>query len=166
MPFFPPKRGVEFNLNPPKRGVEFNLMNQHPSFIHHRRRRRRRRRRQKQTTHRFSTILRTINKYISISKTMSSQSRELLHLYRQLLRSCATYPSKNRWRIYRSIQDEFRENKSLNPDDSRTQQQIQVAFKGLSQLQMYDPIRLSRGNPENPNWEVTLEQNPMPKPPE
>jgi hypothetical protein len=25
MPFFPPKRGVEFNLNPPKRGVEFNL---------------------------------------------------------------------------------------------------------------------------------------------
>ncbi len=23
--FFPPKRGVEFNLNPPKRGVEFNL---------------------------------------------------------------------------------------------------------------------------------------------
>ncbi|KAL3769157.1 hypothetical protein ACHAWU_001225 [Discostella pseudostelligera] len=52
----------------------------------------------------------------------------------------------------------------MNPDDAKTQQQIQVAFKGLSQLRMYDPIQLSRGNPENPNWEVTLEQNPMPKP--
>ena len=104
--------------------------------------------------------------HFQLLPTMSSQSRELLHLYRQLLRSCATYPSKNRWRIYRSIQDEFREKISMNPADSRTQQQIQVAFKGLSQLQMYDPIRLSRGNPENPNWEVTLEQNPMPKPPE
>ena len=94
----------------------------------------------------------------------SSQSKELLHLYRRLLRACATYPSKNRWGIYRAIQEEFRDNKTLHPDDPRTQKQIQVAYKGLGQLQLYDTMSLSKGNPESPNWEVTLEQNPMPKP--
>jgi hypothetical protein len=92
-----------------------------------------------------------------------SQSRELLHLYRRLLRSCATYPSKNRWGIYKAIQEEFRDNVNLNPDDPKTQMQISVAYKGLSQLRMYDNTVLSKGNPDSPNWEVTLEQNPMPK---
>ena len=93
-----------------------------------------------------------------------SQSRELLHLYRKLLRSCATYPSKNRSGIYKAIQEEFRENVDLHPDDPKTQKQISVAYKGLSQLRMYDSVVLSKGNPDSPNWEVTLEQNPMPKP--
>ena len=93
-----------------------------------------------------------------------SQSRELLHLYRRLLRSCATYPSKNRWGIYKAIQEEFRDNINLNPEDPKTQKQISIAYKGLSQLRMYDAMNLSKGNPDNPNWEVTLEQNPMPKP--
>mmetsp|Transcript_32603 Transcript_32603/g.55586 ORF Transcript_32603/g.55586 Transcript_32603/m.55586 type:complete len:96 (-) Transcript_32603:322-609(-) len=95
---------------------------------------------------------------------MASQSTELLHLYRRLLRSCATYPSKNRWGIYEAIREEFRDNRAMNPDDSKTQKQIQVAYKGLGQLRMYDTAQLSKGNPESPNWEVTLEQNPMPKP--
>eukprot|EP00984_Skeletonema_dohrnii_P017258 scaffold7812_cov109-Skeletonema_dohrnii-CCMP3373.AAC.6 len=100
---------------------------------------------------------------------MASQSTELLHLYRRLLRSCATYPSKNRWGIYEAIREEFRDNRAMNPDDPKTQKQIQVAYKGLGQLRMYDTVQLvstdrSKGNPESPNWEVTLEQNPMPKP--
>mmetsp|Transcript_20269 Transcript_20269/g.44078 ORF Transcript_20269/g.44078 Transcript_20269/m.44078 type:complete len:97 (-) Transcript_20269:210-500(-) len=96
---------------------------------------------------------------------MLSQSRDLLHLYRRLLRSAATYPSKNRAGIYKAIQEEFRDNITMDPDDAKTQKQIQVAYKGLGQLQMYDAMVLSKGNPESPNWEVTLEQNPMPKPP-
>lgn len=52
----------------------------------------------------------------------------------------------------------------MDPEDSKTKQQIHVAYKGLGQLQMYDAMSLSKGNPNNPNWEVTLEQNPMPKP--
>ena len=95
---------------------------------------------------------------------MSSQSKELVYLYRRLLRSCATYPSKNRWGIYQAIREEFRDNKTMDPNDPKTQQQIQVAYKGLGQLRMYDELVLSKGDPENPNWEVTLEQNPMPKP--
>ena len=39
---------------------------------------------------------------------------------------------------------------------------MQVAYKGLEQLRMYDNHSL---NPNSPNWDVTLEQNPMPKPP-
>mmetsp|Transcript_20464 Transcript_20464/g.38749 ORF Transcript_20464/g.38749 Transcript_20464/m.38749 type:complete len:98 (-) Transcript_20464:209-502(-) len=89
---------------------------------------------------------------------------ELLSLYRQLLRSAATYPSKNRQGIYRAIQEEWRDDITLSPDDPKTKQKIHVAYKGLEQLRMYDAIKLSKGNPENPNWEVTLEQNPMPKP--
>mmetsp|Transcript_30512 Transcript_30512/g.72590 ORF Transcript_30512/g.72590 Transcript_30512/m.72590 type:complete len:101 (-) Transcript_30512:675-977(-) len=99
-----------------------------------------------------------------MSSAIAQQSRELLHLYRRLLRSCAVYPSKNRWKIYESIREEFRDNAGMDPEDSKTKQQIHVAYKGLGQLQMYDAMSLSKGNPNNPNWEVTLEQNPMPKP--
>ena len=73
---------------------------------------------------------------------MASQSTELLHLYRRLLRSCATYPSKNRWGIYEAIREEFRDNRTMNPDDPKTQKQIQVAYKGLGQLRMYDTVQL------------------------
>lgn len=95
---------------------------------------------------------------------ITTQSRDLLHLYRRLLRSCATYPSKNRWGIYKAIQEEFRDNINLDPNDEKTKTNIGLAYKGLGQLQQYDAMRLSKGNPESPNWEVTLEQNPMPKP--
>lgn len=91
-------------------------------------------------------------------------TKELLHLYKKLLRSCATYPSKNRGGIYDAIRQEFRENAQLNPEDPVTQKKISVAIKGLSQLQMYDKRVLSGGNEQNPNWQVQLEQNPMPKP--
>ena len=34
--------------------------------------------------------------------------KEILQLYKKLLRSSATYPSKNRWGIYQAIREEFR----------------------------------------------------------
>lgn len=68
--------------------------------------------------------------------------------------------------IYEAIREEFRDNITMDPDDPKTQKNIDVAFKGLGQLGMYDSMKLSKGNPDSPNWEVTLEQNPMPKPPE
>mmetsp|Transcript_10792 Transcript_10792/g.13656 ORF Transcript_10792/g.13656 Transcript_10792/m.13656 type:complete len:101 (+) Transcript_10792:119-421(+) len=96
---------------------------------------------------------------------MASQEggKVLLHLYKRLLRSSASYPSKNRWGIYESIREEFRENIHLDPNEDVTKKKIAVAYKGLSQLRMYEQHSL--GGKENPNWSVTLEQNPMPKPP-
>ena len=93
-------------------------------------------------------------------------SRALLTLYKQLLRSCASYPSKNRWGIYEAIREEFRENIDLNPTHPDTRNKIGIAQKGLQQLRMYDEAVLGGGQSENPNWSVTLEQNPMHQPPE
>jgi hypothetical protein len=39
---------------------------------------------------------------------LQQSKKELLNLYKKLLRSCATYPSKNRWGIYEAIREEFR----------------------------------------------------------
>eukprot|EP00979_Chaetoceros_neogracilis_P006383 scaffold1296_cov230-Chaetoceros_neogracile.AAC.2 len=89
--------------------------------------------------------------------------KDLLNLYKKLLRSCATYPSKNRWGIYEAIRTEFRDNKNVD-QCAETDKKISVAVKGLTQLQMYDKNTLSGGNEQNPNWQVQLEQNPMPKP--
>jgi len=56
----------------------------------------------------------------------------------------------------------LQENVHLDPNDSETKKKIQVAYKGLQQLGMYSQHSL--GGMQNPNWSVTLEQNPMPKP--
>jgi len=88
-----------------------------------------------------------------------------LHLYRRILRSAATYPSKNRWGIYEAIREEFRENTGLDPECPETRKKVKVAYKGLEQLNMYQQTNLGGGSASNPNWSVTLEQNPMPKPP-
>lgn len=103
---------------------------------------------------------------------MSSLSRkELLVLYKQLLRSAEKFPSKNRTSIYKAIREDWRD--YVNCDDSqKIQHQVAVAYKGLSQLRQYDErsmvIASADGDASNiessPNWTVTLEQNPIPKP--
>lgn len=88
----------------------------------------------------------------------------LLHLYKQLLRSAATFPSKNRTAIYESIRDDWRDNKSLEAGSSKLDKQVAIAYKGLQQLRQFDEQLMTGGQKQSPNWTVTLEQNPMPKP--
>ena len=88
----------------------------------------------------------------------------LLWLYRRLLRSAATYPSKNRIRIYESIREEFRENVGLDPSEKSTQKKVELAYQGLAQLRQFDEQQMTGGNKYDTNWNVTLEQNPMPAP--
>lgn len=83
--------------------------------------------------------------------------KDLLYLYRRLLRSCETYPSKNRSRIYQSIREDFRENKNLAQGSEERRKQVHVAYKGLEQLHQFDGRSM-------PNFTVQLEQNPFPKP--
>ena len=95
---------------------------------------------------------------------MNSPTRfELLMLYRKLLRSAATYPSKKRTSIYQSIREEWRDDAKLTNED-KIRQRITVAYKGLSQLRQFDEVNMTNGNLGSSNWSVTLEQNPMPKP--
>jgi len=88
----------------------------------------------------------------------------LLQLYKRLLRSAETYPSKNRLGIYQSIREEWRINKSLQPDNPKLDKELAIAYKGLQQLRQFDEYTMTGGNIGSPNWTVTLEQNPMPKP--
>ena len=56
-----------------------------------------------------------------------------------------------------SIREDFREIIDMDPDSPEGIKQIHIAYKGLGQLQQFN----SRNNP---NFSVTLEQNPFPKP--
>lgn len=87
-----------------------------------------------------------------------NKSKDLVYLYKRLLRSCETYPSKNRTKIYQSIRDDFRENANLDVNSEKCKKQIHIAYKGLGQLQQYS------GYNSSSNFAVTLEQNPFPKP--
>jgi Complex 1 protein (LYR family) len=102
---------------------------------------------------------------------MDSSRRGLIQLYKKLLRSCETYPSSNRIRIYNAIREEWKEHRETI-DPQRIQKQMEIAYKGLSQLQQFNVETMTRqgggggggGDIHSANWEVHLEQNPMPKP--
>lgn len=93
--------------------------------------------------------------------------KELLQLYKQLLRSAETFPSKNRLKIYQAIREEWKEYIACT-DETKLQRQISVAYKGLDQLRQYDVETMAAASGSksihSPNWTVNLEQNPMPKP--
>lgn len=91
---------------------------------------------------------------------------DLLMLYRRLLRAAATFPSKKRASIYQAIRVEWRDDAKLNPaeQNDKIQERITVAYKGLSQLRQFDLATMTGGKLNSPEWSVTLEQNPMPKP--
>ena len=93
---------------------------------------------------------------------MDTSRKALLQVYRQLLRSAETYPSSNRQGIYDAIRKEWRENASMSSDAAQVK--VSLAYKGLSQLQQFDVQTMTGGNTNSHNWEVQLEQNPMPKP--
>ena len=88
----------------------------------------------------------------------------MLWLYRRLLRSAATYPSKNRTRIFESIRKEFRENLGLDPSDKATEKKVELAYQGLAQLSQFDEQHMSGGKKHDTNWNVALDHNPMPAP--
>lgn len=86
------------------------------------------------------------------------ESRQILHLYRRILQSAKRFPSKNRDRVYNSIRFEFHNNRTL-VDKKKIDIALGIAVKGLSQLNMYSNL------PQKSNhWEITLDQNPFPKP--
>jgi Complex 1 protein (LYR family) len=93
----------------------------------------------------------------------NSGGRNLLWLYRRLLRSAANYPSKNQIGIFQSIREDFRENASLDPSDPKAKRQIEVAYNGLNQLRQYDKSNLAKTK-NSATWSVLLNQNPMPAP--
>ena len=59
---------------------------------------------------------------------MSGKPQNLRHVYKQLLRLAAQYPSRNRDKIYKGIQEEFRINADLVPDSPVSPFEMAVKF--------------------------------------
>jgi len=91
---------------------------------------------------------------------MSNQATRLqvLVLYKQILRACKTFPSKNKLRLFKEIKDDFRKNRNMT-NETEVGIAIEKATKGLSQLNVYSTLNNKAGN-----WSVQLESNPMPRP--
>jgi hypothetical protein len=83
---------------------------------------------------------------------------EILILYRQILKRAKIFPSKNRYRIFNEIRAEFRRNRSIE-DPKKLETAISLAKKGLGQLSMYTDLPSTQKD-----WQVNLEEEPMPKP--
>jgi hypothetical protein len=83
--------------------------------------------------------------------------REILNLYKDILRSAIRFPSIKRNNIIKEIKLGFRENKHLILT-SEIEVAINVAVKGLSQLDMYSTL-----NKISPAWVVNLDREPMPR---
>jgi len=75
-----------------------------------------------------------------------------------------SYPSKKRDGIYQAIREEWRAHRQVT-ETALLDQHISVAYKGLEQLRQYDVQTMTGGRGvDSPNWSVSLEKNPMPKP--
>ena len=83
---------------------------------------------------------------------------QILSLYRRILFAAARFPSKNRANVYAEIRDEFRRNATLAEPEAG--EAVALARQSLRQLEAYTTMTRSSGN-----WEITMEKNPMPKPP-
>ena len=83
--------------------------------------------------------------------------RDILRLYKDVLRACKTFPSSNRQRLYKEIQFDFRKNVNVT-DEAKIAAAVALGQKGLAQLRMYD---FPKGQS---NISVKLEEEPMPRP--
>jgi len=86
--------------------------------------------------------------------TISKSS--ILTIYKKILTLCKIFPSKNRDRLYKEIQNEFKQNKLLT-DKTKIDIEIGRARKGIDHLSAYCGLKNQKGG-----WSVTLEENPMP----
>jgi len=80
-----------------------------------------------------------------------SHQREVLGLYRQLLRLGRVYPSKNRDAVLLEIKAEFKEGKSLSSQEE-IERRLASAKQGISQMKVY--CNLSRNDSA---WSVSLD---------
>ena len=83
--------------------------------------------------------------------------RDIIILYRDIIKHAKVFPSKNRLRILKEIKAEFRANKTL-VDSAKISIELAKATKGLEQLSMYTNLRTQKGA-----WVIDLEKEPMPK---
>jgi hypothetical protein len=82
----------------------------------------------------------------------------VLHMYRQILRLAAAYPSIKRNSVREEIRFEFRQNRNEG-DEAKLKLAKEKAIFGITHLRKYV------FDANSPDWVVNLEQEPMPQQP-
>jgi len=82
---------------------------------------------------------------------MSKHAKEILILYKRILRAAESFPSIKRNDIIRDIKVEFREHKKLQ-DPALVKEKIAVARRSLEELESY----ISMDSTSDGNWTKTL----------
>uniref|UniRef100_K3WLY3 Complex 1 LYR protein domain-containing protein n=1 Tax=Globisporangium ultimum (strain ATCC 200006 / CBS 805.95 / DAOM BR144) TaxID=431595 RepID=K3WLY3_GLOUD len=79
-----------------------------------------------------------------------TEAKEVVRIYRRILKLAAQYPSIKRNAIIRDIKLEFRENKHLT-DASAIHAKVQSARQGIVELSQYTNL-----NPSSMTWKVDV----------
>lgn len=90
-----------------------------------------------------------------------TSSREIVQLYRQILRYAKHYPSKKRSSIITDIKLTFHEDKALT-DATKIDSALQRARIGLDELKQYAPEVMEAAGGEDGSWSVSLRGNTIP----
>jgi hypothetical protein len=89
-----------------------------------------------------------------------AESKEVLRLYRRMLKLAQRYPSIKRESIIRDIKTEFHANKGLT-DAQKIREEMASVHAGIKELSMYANL-----HPSLPNWSVEVGRDPtQPMPP-
>jgi hypothetical protein len=92
------------------------------------------------------------------SKIISATPREIVKIYRTILRLAIVYPSIKRQSLLMEIHDEFRVHKK-ETDPIVLSNAIKKAIFGITHLRKYSNI-----DKESSDWVIDLEKEPMPPP--
>ena len=82
---------------------------------------------------------------------MSKHSKEILILYKRILRAAESFPSIKRKDIIRDIKIEFREHRELT-DPAALKEKVAIARRSLEELESYT----SMDSTVDGNWSKTL----------
>ncbi|EEY61797.1 uncharacterized protein PITG_13739 [Phytophthora infestans T30-4] len=88
-----------------------------------------------------------------------AETREVLRMYRRILKLAQRYPSIKRESIIRDIKTEFHANKDLT-DAQKIREELASVRAGITELSMYASL-----HPSLPNWSVEVGRDAIHPPP-
>jgi LYR motif-containing protein 4 len=93
-----------------------------------------------------------------ISTLATMTSRQVVGMYRAILKNARHYPSRNRESIIKEAKSLFHDNKALT-DPDKIARELQLAKVGLEELLLYAPKTLES---DDGDWSVTLRGSTLP----
>lgn len=88
-----------------------------------------------------------------------AEAKEVVRMYRRILKLVQRYPSVKRDAIARDIRAEFHENKALM-DAQKVREKVMAARAGIQELSQYASLHASALD-----WRVEVGRNALPTPP-